>query len=302
MEGALLAALVALLGVLSFYTGFGWLQPIPVLLASVRHGPRNGLLVTVVGSGLLALWIGPVAAVGSLAFVAALGLVPGFVLVRFRSAMGAVAAMTLALLLSGLLGAAAALLLWHTNLWLEAWRNAQRFLQQHAAEIRTLAGMTPQQLGALVLRALPVMAAVAAAVQACGVYLLSAAVLRRLGYRLPGLEPRTWRAPRWVLGVYAVASVTLLLGRTGPHIVGTVALNLYLGLGLVYTLVGGAAAYGWLRAQGLGRPQAAVAVVGGFGLMELIGLAAAPPVIGVLASLTGPATDPHAPHEEGESR
>lgn len=292
VEGALLAALVALLGLLSFYIGIGWLQPIPVLLASVRNGTRNAVLVTVVGVGLMGLWIGPLPALAALAFIAALGLVPGWALRRAATAGGTIAAMTLALLVSGFIGAMAALLVWHTNLWMETWAAFTTFLKAHAAQVRQLAGMSPQEVASLLLQAAPVLAASVAALQAGGVYFLSAAVLGRLGHPLPRLSPfATWRGPRWLVWLYLCALAGLLLAG-GDKVTGTLALNLSMALGLVYTVMGGAAAYGWLRSRGVRRDTAAVAVVGGVGLLDALGLGVAPTALGVLASFRVPARPP----------
>lgn len=288
VEGALLAALVVLLGLLSFYTGFGWLLPIPGLLAYVRNGRRNAVLVTVVGSCLLGLWIGPVGAVGSLFFIAALGLVPGWMLERRAGAGATIVAMALALLISAVLGAAATTAVWHANQWAQTWAAMVSFLRAHAAEVRRYTAMSPSQVEGLLLRLVPTVAGGAALLQAAGVYLLSAVALGRLGHALPALPPFAhWRAPRAVAFLYLLALVAdLLVG--GRQVMGAVFLNVALALGFVFAITGCAVGYGWLRGRGVARDWAALGVVGGAGLLGLLGLGVAPAAVGVYASLRGP--------------
>jgi len=195
VEGALLAALAALLGLASFYTGFGWPLAIPVLLAARRHGARSAALVTVVASGLLVLWLGPLAGLAAFGFLVANGLTGGWALRRGWGAAACVGLMALAFLAVTAAGMGAADLLWHSNFWGQAWRSFANEVTTHAA-LFAPAGVTPQQLLSAVRTLLPVAAIVMAVGQAAGVYLLAAGVMGRLGEGLPAVPPfAQWRLP-----------------------------------------------------------------------------------------------------------
>ncbi len=285
VEGALLAALVALLGLLSFYIGFGWLLPIPVFLAYVRNGARNCALVAVVGAALLALWIGPLPALASFVFTIALGLIPGWVIHREATASVAIAAMSVALILATGLGALTAILVWHTNIWAQAWTSLTGFLDAHARQVEAISSLSPQEMALLFLRVAPVLGVSVAVLQSAGVYLFSCAALGRLGHPIPSLPPfAEWRVPPAAAWVYAVVLAGLFLGR-GNRVADVVALNLSMAVGTMYTVTGGAVIYGWLRRRGVGRDLAAVTVVGGVGLLDAFGFGVGPAALGLLASL-----------------
>lgn len=284
VEGALLAALVALLGLLSFYTGFGWLQPIPVLFAYLHNGARNAFLVAVVGAGLLALWIGPVSAVATFGFVTALGLAPGWSLRRGAAAGVTIGTMALALICSSALAALAILLIWHSNLWVQLWAALHELIDAHSTQFRWGTGMSPAQFEALLLQLAPAAVMFAALVQAGAVYILSVAVLRRLGHPLPQLPAfAAWRAPRWLIWPFAVAiTARLVLSQKVPE---AIAVNLTLALTAVYSVAGLALAYGWLRRRGMARRTVVVVLLGGIGLCDALAVGAFPAVLGVVASL-----------------
>jgi uncharacterized protein YybS (DUF2232 family) len=285
VEGALLAALTALLGLLAFYTGFGWLQPIPILVAYQRHGGRIAVLALCVAVAVLALWTGPLAAAGSLGFVLALGVAPGWALRRGVGAGGVVAVMTAALLAVGALGYAAATWLWHQDLWGQAWKGLHTLLATRSPELRQL-GLDPGTVEHLVRVLLPVALVLAAGAEAAGVYALSGSVLARLGHPLPSLPPfALWRAPRWLLAVYAGSLLLALLGeRRHDQVMAALAWNLLAAGAVAYTVVGLAVTYGWLRGRGWPRARAAVGTAAAAWLLSAVGLGAALPALGLAAS------------------
>jgi uncharacterized protein YybS (DUF2232 family) len=302
VEGALLAAVTALLGVLAFYTGFGWLQPLPVLLAYLRHGPRSAVLVSVVASAVLALWVGPLAALGSLGFVAALGLAAGWAVRRGWSAVAAVGLMTLALLALGGAGVAAAEAVWHQNLWTQTWREFADFVRAHGAMLQQ-AGITPDALIQTVATVIPAAAVMAAAAQSAAIYGLSAVILGRLGHPLPRTPAfRTWRMPPWLAWPYlAVLAMSVAGARLHNKVLTSLAWNLVLALGVAYALAGVAAGYAWLRDRGLSRGRAAAVLIGVGWVLSALGLAVAVPVGGLVASQLGVRPASGAPGDGGNA-
>lgn len=285
MEGALLAALVALLGLVSYATGLTWLAAVPIMLAYGRNGGRNAVMVTTVGSFLLLLWGGPLAGLSTFGFGAALGLAPGWAVRRGAGAATTVALMAAAFVVVTVIGAFGAVLIWHQNLWAQTWTSMKQFLTSHVQLLAAL-HLTPQAATTLLRDLLPLVVGGAALGQAVAVYAIADAVLWRLHSPLPRVpEFAAWRAPRWLLAVYLAALAVYLLAHTAtekvPH---AIALNLLLGLGVLYAVVGLAAAYGWLRRRGTSRSRSVVVLVAGTALLEAVGLAAMVSILGILAS------------------
>lgn len=285
VEGALLAALTALLGLLSFYTGLGWIQPMPVLLAYIRHGFRTAALVCVVSAGVLGLWIGPIGAIAAFGFVVALGLVPGWALRRGSGPVFTLAAMTVAVIALTLVGAGATILLWHDNLWADLWSGIHRFLYAHADLLRQ-SGLDPATAERSIAQMLPVTGLVAAVAESAVVYVLSSAVLARLGQPLPTLPPFTeWRAPRWLIWIYIAALVAAAAAsRFGNKGVEAVAWNLLAAAGIVYSIVAVAFAYGLLKGRGLSRGRAILFTVCAAWTLSAVGMGVALPAVGVFAT------------------
>jgi uncharacterized protein YybS (DUF2232 family) len=283
VEGALLAALAALLGLLAFYTGFGLVLPLPVLLAYRRLGGRSAVLVALVASGVLALWVGPLAAVGNLGFIAAQGLVPGWTLRRGWGFAGTVAVMAAALVAVGVLGLLGTDVLFHTNAWAQGMLQLAGFLRRHAALLRS-AGLTPDGMLALARRLIPVAAAGGALAESVVVYLFAAPILGRLGTSLPPPAPfREWRMPAWTAWATLLCLVALAVGthlRSGVLV--ALAVNLLLLAGVGYAITALSFVYGWLRSRGLPRGRSAVLLAGGAWLLGALGFILLLPLAGLV--------------------
>ena len=284
VEGALLAALTALMGLLSFYTGFGLLQPLPVLLAYRRRGARNAVLVAMVSSVVLGLWIGPLAALGSLGFVAAQGLTPGWALRRGWGFGATAAAMALAMAALGLLGVLGTDLLFHMNVWAQSLAQTGALLRHHAALVES-AGLTPDQALGAVRTLIPLGAAAVAVADSIAVYLLGAVILGRLGCALPSPQPfREWRMPAWTAWATLLALAAAAAGlRLKAGVLTAVAANLLAAAALGYTVASAALAYGWLRSRGLPRRRSILLLAGGGVLLLGTGLVFVPPLAGLVA-------------------
>ena len=285
LEGALLAALVALLGLVSWATGLTWLAAVPIMLAYGRNGGRNALMVTAVGSFLLLLWGGPFAGLSTFGFGLALGVVPGWAVRRGSGAAGAVLLMAGAFVVVTVIGAVGYVLIWHQNVWAQTWTSMKAFIVSHGALLSAL-HLSAQQATALLRDLLPLVVGGAALGQAVAVYVIADAVLRRLHSPLPAVpEFARWRAPRWLLAIYLGALAVYFIARApAEQVVRAVALNLLLGLGVLYGIVGLAAAYGWLRYRGTPRSRSVALLILGAAVLEAVGMAALVSIFGMLAS------------------
>ena len=284
VEGALLAACTALLGLLAFYSGLGWIQPIPVLLAYLRNGGRNACLVALLGCLLLALWVGPFGAVAAVAFTAATGLVPGRVIRQGYGAVVAVSVMTAALLVVGAMGFAASLLIWHINPWLHAWRALGQFLQARRHLLRAATGLSPRRARQRVVLLFPATLVLGAAAQATATYALAEGVLRRLGAPMPRLPaPARWRLPRWLAFPFAALAAGAWL--LPPVAVRLVVANLLILVAGLYGVVGAAAGWRALRGAGLRGGALALTLAAGLVVLAVTGLGALLPGLGLVSSL-----------------
>jgi uncharacterized protein YybS (DUF2232 family) len=297
VEGALLAALTALLGILAFYTGFGWLLPLPALLAYLRHGGRSALLVAVVATVVLGLWIGPIAACGTFGFIAAQGLAPGWAIRSGRGVGSALVCMSAALLGVTAVGALGATLLWHTNVWAQTWHQFAAFLHAHATLLAS-AGLSPATVLAATRTVAPAAFVVGAVGESAAVYGLAALLLGRLKHPLPPLPPfRVWRIPAW--GAWAVVGAAVLAaGGTRIHVAALTgaAWNVLLAAAFAYAVVALSFGYAWLRRRGMPRGTSALVVGGAAWLLSILGLSLALPVGGLLASQL----DSHPPHPHAQ--
>ncbi len=294
VEGALLAALTALLGLISFYVGLGFIQPVPVAVAALRHGPRTSLLAALVGCGLLALWVGPIAAGGTLGYDLALGVLFGWFALRTRSAGATLVGMTGGLLAAGVAGYLALLAIWHQNLLtmqltaLNSTLDTLATVLHRVAAASEAAALVAELRGLLVPTLLPLALLFSAVSSAVLVYVLTGAIGRRVGVQLPVTPPfADWRLPGWMAWVLVglVASILLLKGSVVRHI----ALDGLIVLAVAYITVGIGRVYRMIQARlHLSRRRVGwLVIVGGivglaiFGGFLLIALAA----VGLFAPL-----------------
>lgn len=290
VEGALLAALAAVLGLLSFYVGLGFIQPIPIAVAALRNGGRTALLAAVVGAGLLALWVGPLAAAGTLGYDLSLGLTAGWLTARTRSFTIVFLGMVFGLLCTAVVGYFATLLIWHENLLA---------LQRHALDsmvatmesvLRTTSGAPAaaalgQRLEQVVPALLPLGVLTWAVISAAAAYVITDAVGTRLGSGLLPIPPfARWRVPGFVAWIYAAVIALLLLVPIAMVREG--ALDAALGLGMVYGTVGLSLGYGLLRQRlRTGRIQAIGALVIGVLVLTALRLTEVLVLAGLVASV-----------------
>jgi len=251
VEGALLAALAAVLGLLSFYIGLGFIQPIPIAVAAMRNGGRTAFLASLVGAGLLALWVGPLAAAGTLGYDLSLGLTAGWLAEQTRSFVIVYAGMVISLLCAAVVGYFATLLIWHQNLLVLQRQAMTSMVVAMESILRSTSGSSAalalgHRLDQMIPALLPLGVLTWAALSAAAVYVVTNAVGTRLGTSLPAIPPFAhWRVPGFVAWGYAALVALLLLARTA--FLREFAIDGVLGLGLVYATVGLSLGYGLLR-------------------------------------------------------
>ena len=217
-EGAILAALTAIIAttVLVAPQVAILLAPLPIILLVIRWGLRIAVLACIVAAAALFEFAGPLAAVSGLATFAPLGLALGWGIRRQFTAQWTILAGAAVFLPVLVAMFAAANVIMHQDILgmliatqvkgLQMALGMQQRLGVPASqteELRQLIAVLPQFLRYIFAPAL----AAAAIIWSYLCYTVSRAVLRRVGYALPGVPPiLTWRMPP------AAASVTLWLG------------------------------------------------------------------------------------------
>jgi len=244
-EGAVMAALAALLAVLSLYVPLlsfvlviAW--PIPLTVVVVRHGLKLGFLTTLVAGILVTMLAGPVQSTYLFLQYGLLGLIYGWCfrqkvsggLSVLAGSLAAILGLFLVLFVSGVvLGQP---LLGLTQLEEETRQiidESYRLYEQNGLleemgitenEFRE----TMNQMVELVIRLIPASLAITSMMLALGNYLIATLILRRMGNEIPGFPPfREWRLPwytswgliagllSWVSGNYWHLSWAVTLGQ-----------------------------------------------------------------------------------------
>jgi uncharacterized protein YybS (DUF2232 family) len=305
-EGAILAALVALLVVASrYFPPFAivaqYLCPVPLAMLVIRHGVRIAAIAGVVAALIGVVLGGPLLGLAILIGVAPMGIAIGLGTrqrwdpVRIIALAAVVAFVSIAFSFAGVLaggpsGAAGMLkemnasiersIEWSTQLYGRMGIPLAE-QQKKAQELRQSIRLLPYVFPAMLL-----MGAVAAAWVN---YEVSRRILRRFGYQLATLPPmRTWRVPSaaaWLLPLALVAVVVSgWLGR--PPIAETVGQSLLITLSIAFTMNGLIAVWVILRNFDLSTRECTIVTVA-LGLFSsgLPVLALALVVLGLIDSL-----------------
>jgi len=291
-EGAILAALtviVAAAGLVAPFVGV-LLAPLPIMLLVIRWGPRIAVLAAIVATAVLLEFVGPLNALSAAAMFAPLGLALGWGVWRGVGAEGTILIGAAAFLLSALAALLAVTNLLHQDLIGELIKSQIDAMQMTIAMQQKL-GAPPQQIDALrdaialmprlFHAALPVMLAFGALLWSYLCYVVSRAVLRRVGHTLPGVRPMlTWRVPPilatallWIGGGLSLASLR------APSL-DTPALDAMLAALFVFGFQGALVGIKWLLARQV--PRFAIVIAGVLlisgGLLPMVALA----MVGVL--------------------
>lgn len=256
-ESALLAVIAALLGVASLFLPLVGLLlslvwPLPLMLATLRHGLRYGVMATVVAAILLILFTGPIQGLLLVVNMAGVGLVFGFCFRKHLSAgrtlfagiLAAAVSAALTVVLSSIFGDISfAAFLQEANgavdQVLEMYRQAgmletmEQAMGLSASEIR-------QTMIHLVQMVLPAAFIMMAMVCAIVNYALSKVVLKRLGYATYFLLPfRLWRMPwQMIWGVIAGLGAFALNHWLEQPLLQTIAWNMLYIMGPILAVFG----------------------------------------------------------------
>ncbi|HEX6988353.1 MAG TPA: YybS family protein [Bacillota bacterium] len=281
VEGALLAALTVVLSLITAYIPVVQLLsavavPAPTVVLTVRRGTRVALLSSVTAGLILLAVTGPVGAVLGWLHVAGIGLPLGLGIRRRWPAGVTLAVTTGSFLVLALVGIAAALLLSGINP-VETAIDTYRTAGPAAYAVYDRLGLVPDDPAMrdafvkswnaavdLARTLLPVGLLLGYAGYSLLNYSLNRAVLARLGHHdIPTLPPfARWQAPGWLTYVFAaLVGASLLRGELAWQAGSAVLSNLFAGFMIIFSIVGAAAAYAFLRSWRLGRGVAVAVLV-----------------------------------------
>lgn len=240
-EGAILAALVALLAVAARYVpvlglAAGLVCPLPLAALVIRHGLRVGILAATVAALIGGIIAGPLVSAAILLAFGPLGITLGIGVAREWSA----ARIVLAGSVVGTAGLSASLgitlALGGVNPYLvmiESMRQSQQFSAQFYAglgvppdQIERASGQMRQIID-LLPRLIPALIAIGGISTAYLNVVIGRAVLGRFGYRLPQLSPmREWSIPGPVMWLFVVGFALMAWGGTLSPSLQSAGLNL----------------------------------------------------------------------------
>ncbi|MBE3590969.1 MAG: DUF2232 domain-containing protein [Firmicutes bacterium] len=273
-EGALMAALTVVLVLAAAYVpalGFvlTFFLPAPAAAVTVRHGPAAAFLSVAAAAVLLALFLGPVQALGAVLSFAFLGLAFGFGLRRRWDAGRTILLGALAVAVTAVLAVLFTRLVFHQDILALMRDSLDSTVRRLAASRLPSARATAEMLQAMLkqIREQPLMmiAPAAAAVVAMSAvyYAAMRPLFRRTGVEAPRLTSfAAWTVPRSVAWAWlGVMGLTLLSLRPEWKWLAPLAQNLSYAAVAVFTAVGASVAYFFLRYWGLGVAAAGILAV-----------------------------------------
>lgn len=291
-EGAILAALVALLALATRYVPVLGLAaalvcPLPLSALVIRHGLRTALLAAIVAAAIGAIIAGPLVGAGILLTFGPLGIILGIGVARGWSA-GVI------VLVSGVVSTAGLLASLGITLAVSGVNpyavvvDSMRQSQQMAAQLYQGLGVPREQIEQasglmrqavdLMPRLIPLMVVLGGVMTAYLNFAVGRSVLGRFGYRLPQLPPmRGWRIPGPFLWVFVLGFLLSVWGRARSPLLETVGLNLNVLMQMALTLQG--FIVGWVLMERYRTPA--------WLRWVLIALALSNPLFGLAAFLLG---------------
>ncbi len=252
-EGAILAALVALLAAIARYLPvFGVLAificPLPLVALVIRHGLRIAVLAAVVAAAIGTVVAGPLLGAGILLAFAPLGITIGFGIARGWSASRVVliGSVVGAAVILGSLGATLAFAGVNPYTVIV---DSMRQSQERADQFYRGLGVPQDQLDRasaqmrqaidLLPRLVPVSVILAGAAAAWLNLTVGRIVLGRFGYRLPRLPSmREWEAPVPLMWLFVLGFILMAWGGSVSPTLETAGLNLTVLMQVAFTLQG----------------------------------------------------------------
>lgn len=281
-EGALMAALAALLGVIGIYVPFlalltNLFWAIPIILVIMRQGMRMGIMSLVVAGALISLLAGPVQGLLLIVNLGGMALAYGYC---FKKRLSPLRALLIGTVMAALSTAATiALSAVVANLPLNQWMSDikqaldevfKMYKQMGVLEKILPKGMTAEQYKAEIIRLmevlLPGLFIAASMMMALVNYLIARKILLRLKYEIPEMPAfRDWHFPWYVVWGVIIGLGSWLLGRHLENqaltLIGQNILYIYSFLLLISGL--SVAVYFW-KHYGLAPSMKALAIIGIF--------------------------------------
>jgi uncharacterized protein YybS (DUF2232 family) len=252
-EGAILAALVALLAVATRYVpvlglAAGLVCPLPLSALVIRHGLRIGILAAFVAAAIGGIIAGPLVGGGILLAFAPLGVALGIGAARGWSA-GRIILVGSIIATAGILAnLGITLALGGVNpyvVMIDSMRQSQQAttqfyqglgvpreqIEQAAGQVRRMIDVMP--------RLIPLAVVVGGAMIAYLNMVIGRAVLGRFGYRLPQLPPmRTWEVPPPLMWLFVLGFILMTWGGLVSPALETAGLNLTMLVQVAFILQG----------------------------------------------------------------
>jgi len=252
-EGAILAALVALLAVATRYLpvlglAAGFVCPLPLSALVIRHGLRAGILAAFVATVIGGIIAGPLVGAGILLAFAPLGIILGVGTARGWSAGRIVLAGSLIATAGILANLGIALALGDVNpyvVMIESMRESQQMVTQFyqglglsREQIEQAYGPMRQALE-LMPRLIPLLVVAGGIMAAYLNLVVGRPILGRFGYRLPQLPPiRDWRIHPTLMWVFVLGFVLSAWGRLWSPMLETAGFNVAMFMQFAFALQG----------------------------------------------------------------
>lgn len=229
VEGGILSAIAiifafmsAYLPVIGAFANLAW--PVPIILLGVRHGYRASLMATIVSGILIALLMHPLHAVSVVVGFGLIGIVLGYAFRHEFSAAKAMAWGSAASLVSKAAVLAIGFFVVGVNpfnmqgdVMVQAFDEVVGIYQKlgmKEADIEQMRTMM-KAMADIIPIILPAGFAMAAVVDTYLNFVLSKAVLKKLGHQVPGFPPfKEWTLPSGIAYALAVALVMLYWGKS----------------------------------------------------------------------------------------
>lgn len=252
-EGAILAALVALLAVAVRYvpllgTAAGFVCPLPLAALVIRRGLRIGILATAVAAAIGGIIAGPLVSAAIVLAFGPLGITLGVGVARGWSAGRIVLAGSIVGTAGILASLGITLVLGGVNPYLvmiESMRQSQQVTAQFyqglgvpQEQINRVSGQMRQAID-LMPRLIPLLVVIGGVATAYLNVVVGRAVLGRFGYRLPLLPPmREWSIPAPLMWVFVLGFVLTAWGGAVSPALQSSGLNLTVLMQMAYAVQG----------------------------------------------------------------
>ncbi|MGH2347983.1 MAG: YybS family protein [bacterium] len=252
-EGAILAALVALLAVAARYIpvlglAAGFVCPLPLSALVIRHGLRTGILAAFVAAAIGGIIAGPLVGGGILLAFAPLGITLGVGTARGWSAGRIVLVGSIIATVGILANLGVTLAVGGVNpfvVMIDSMRQSQQAVTQFyqglgipREQIEQAAGQVRRMID-LMPRLIPLAVLTGGVMAAYLNMVIGRSVLGRFGYRLPQLPPMlTWEVPPLLMWLFVLGFILMAWGGLVSSALETAGINLTLLVQLAFILQG----------------------------------------------------------------